>query len=38
MTKLEGIEENGFSIENKQTKDPNNPAKLMDCKLIKLCV
>ncbi|MCR9173465.1 MAG: NgoPII family restriction endonuclease [bacterium] len=37
-TKLEGIKENGFSIEDKQIKDPNNPAKLMDCKLIKLCV
>jgi hypothetical protein len=34
-TKLEGISENGFSIENKQIKDPNNPANLMDCKLIK---
>mgnify|MGYP001627947575 FL=1 len=37
-TKLEGIKENGFSIEDKQIKDPNNPVKLMDCKLIKLCV
>ncbi len=37
-TKLEGLNENGFSIEEKQIKDPNNPAKLMDCKLIKLCV
>ena len=37
-TKLEGIKENGFSIENKQIKDPNNPVKLIDCKLIKLCV
>jgi hypothetical protein len=35
-TKLEGINKIGFSIEDKQTKDPNNPAKLMDCKLIKL--
>ena len=38
ITKIEGITKNGFSIENKQIKDPNNPAKLMDCKLIKLCV
>jgi len=38
INKLEGITENGFSIENTQIKDPNNPAKLMDCKLIKLCV
>lgn len=37
-TKLEGIKEKGFSIENKQIKDPNNPAKLLDCKLIKLIV
>lgn len=37
-TKLEKLKENGFSIEDKQIKDPNNPAKLMDCKLIKLCV
>ena len=35
-TKLEGLKENGFSIEDKQIKDPNNPVKLMDCKLIKL--
>lgn len=37
-SKLEGITEKGFSIENKQIKNPNNPAKLIDCKLIKLCV
>ncbi|MBE7653506.1 NgoPII family restriction endonuclease [Tenacibaculum finnmarkense] len=37
-TKLKGINENGFSIENTQIKDPNNPAKLIDCKLIKLCL
>jgi len=36
--KLERINENGFSIENKQIKDPNNPAKLIDCKLIKFCI
>jgi hypothetical protein len=36
--KLEGINELGFSIENKQIKDPNNPAKLLDCKLIKFCI
>lgn len=28
----------GLSIENQQLKDPNNPAKLMDCKLIKFCL
>ena len=37
-TKLEKLKENGFSIEDKQIKDPNNPAKLMDCKQIKLLV
>lgn len=37
-TKIEGLKENGFSIEDKKIKDPNNPAKLIDCKLIKLCV
>lgn len=37
-TKLEEIKEKGFSIENKQIKDPNNPAKLLDSKLIKLIV
>ena len=36
--KLEGINENEFSIEDKQIKDPNNPVKFMDCKLIKFCV
>lgn len=37
-TKIEGISENGFNVENKRVKDPNNPANLLDCKLIKLCV
>ena len=37
-TKIEGITEDGFSIEDKRVKDPNNPANLLDCKLIKLCV
>jgi hypothetical protein len=37
-TKIEGIIEDGFSIENKKVKDPNNPANLLDCNLIKLCV
>jgi len=36
--KLESINEVGFSIEDKKVKDPNNPVKLKDCKLIKLCV
>jgi hypothetical protein len=38
LAKLEGIKINGFSIEDKQIKDPNNPARLMVCKLIKLLV
>ena len=37
-SKLEGITEKVFSIEDKQIKNPNNPAKLIDCKLIKFCV
>jgi hypothetical protein len=37
-TKLEEIKENGFSIADKQIKDPNNPVKLTSCKLIKFCV
>jgi hypothetical protein len=37
-TKLEGISENGFSVENKQIKDPNNPAKLIEVKLIKFII
>lgn len=37
-TKIEGIAENGFCVEDKRVKDPNNPANLLDCKLIKLCV
>jgi len=36
-TKLEAIAKNGFSIEDTHIKDPNNPAKLMNCKLIKFC-
>jgi hypothetical protein len=38
INKLEEITESGFSIENTQIKDPNNPAKLKNCKLIKLCI
>ena len=37
-SKLEGITEKVFSIQDKQIKNPNNPAKLIDCKLIKFCV
>lgn len=36
--KIERINEAGFSIVEKKVKDPNNPANLLDCKLIKLCV
>lgn len=35
LTKIEAIKMNGFSIEDKKIKDPNNPAQLIDCKLIK---
>ncbi|PID27368.1 MAG: NgoPII family restriction endonuclease [Candidatus Cloacimonadota bacterium] len=33
--KIENMKEQGFSIENSKVKNPNNPAKLIDCKLIK---
>ena len=33
--KIEAIKTPGFSIENKSIKDPNNPARLINCKLIK---
>lgn len=36
--KLEAINESGFSIENTQIKNPNNPANLLDCVLIKYCI
>ncbi len=34
-SKLENIKENGFSIKDSKVKNPNNPAQLIDCKLIK---
>ncbi len=33
--KIESIIDKKFTIENVEVKDPNNPAKLIDCKLIK---
>ncbi len=36
--KIEKLEDEGFSIEDRKVKNPNNPAVLLDCKLIKLCV
>lgn len=36
--KIESMQIEGFSLTNVQAKDPNNPANLIDCKLIKLCV
>lgn len=33
--RIEAIKEVGFDIEDVKVKDPNNPAKLIDCKLIK---
>lgn len=35
IDRIENIKTNGFSIENVKVKNPNNPAKLIDCKLIK---
>ena len=36
--KIEGITIDGFSISDITVKNPNNPANLIDCKLIKYCV
>jgi hypothetical protein len=36
--KIESINKIGFSIQDEKVKDPNNPAKLIDCKLIKYMV
>lgn len=36
--KIESLLEAGFSIHDVQVKDPNNPAKLLDCKLIRFLV
>ena len=36
--KIENIIEDGFTIEDTKVKDPNNPANLLDCKLIKFCI
>ncbi len=33
--KIESIKEKGFTIENKKVKNPNNPAQLVNCKIIK---
>lgn len=33
--KIENLEDLGFSIQNKNVKNPNNPAKLIECKVIK---
>lgn len=38
IAKIEAINEDGFSMEEKPIKDPNNSAKLIDCKLIKFCI
>jgi len=35
--KVEEITIEGFNISNVSVKDPNNPAKLIDCKLIEYC-
>ncbi len=36
--KIESINKTEFSIQDEQVKDPNNPAKLIDCKLIKYII
>lgn len=36
--KIENLEDLGFSIQNKNVKNPNNPAKLIACKVIKYVV
>jgi hypothetical protein len=36
IKRIEAIKMNGFSIEDKKIKNPNNPAQLTNCKLIKL--
>lgn len=33
--KIEQIQNDNFSVRNIQVKNPNNPAKLIDCRLIK---
>ncbi len=37
-TKIESINKAEFSIQDEKVKDPNNPANLIDCKLIKYIV
>ncbi|MBK2258062.1 NgoPII family restriction endonuclease [Francisella philomiragia] len=37
-TSLESLNIDGFTIEDKKVKDPNNPAKLIECKLIKFFI
>lgn len=37
-SKVENITTKGFSISNEKVKDPNNPVKLIECKVIKFCV
>lgn len=38
IEKIEGVTTKGFSIEDKKVKNPNNPAVLLDAKLIKFVV
>lgn len=38
IERLENIKAKGFSIEDTQVKDPNNPAKLIDVKVVKLII
>ncbi len=38
IEKVESIQEVGYTHEVKKVKDPNNPANLLDCKVIKYCI
>lgn len=37
-SKVENIKAKGFSISDEKVKAPNNPAKLIECKVIKFCI
>lgn len=36
--KIEEIDDEGFTLEDKKIKNPNNPATLQNCKIVKYCV
>ena len=37
-SKIESLTINGFEIKDSRVKDPNNPANLINCKLIKFVI